>query len=86
MENLLHIPANAPHDFEQTVDDIEIELEMDEVLEDDYEPEMVDEGDKEDMEEDSRARRGGKAGRRGPDLDWKVAKEYDTKEQFDESE
>ena len=59
MENLLHIPANAPHDFEQTVDDIEIELEMDKVLEDDYEPEMVDEGDKEDdnMEEDSRARR-----------------------------
>ena len=61
---------------------------MDEVLEDDYEPEMVDEGDEEDddMEEDSRARRGGKAGRRGSDLDWKVANEYDTKEQFDESE
>ena len=34
---------------------------MDEVLEDDYEPEMVDKGDEEDdnMEEDSRARRGG---------------------------
>ena len=88
MENILLIPANAPHAFEQTEDDIVLELERDEVLEDDYEPEMVDEGDEEDedLQEDNRVRRGGKAGRRGPDLDWQVADEYENKEQFDTSE
>ena len=80
MDNILLIPANAPNDFEQTLDDIVLELQQDEA-------EMVDEGDEdEDIEEDNRVRRGGKAGRRGPDLDWQVANEYENKEQFDASD
>ena len=48
---------------------------------------MVDEGDEdEDIEEDNRMRRGGKASRRGPDLNWQVANEYENKEQFDASD